>query len=85
MHGLRICDSNVQLRHGELDLLAMDGPDLVAVEVRTTTGLDDPIDAIDGAKRRHVGRIAGGLGANRVDFLGIRLGKEAIDFHWVQN
>ena len=25
------------------------------------------------------------LGAGRVDFLGIRLGEEAIDFHWVQN
>lgn len=63
----------------------MDGLDLVAVEVRTTTGLDDPIDAIDRAKRRRVMRLAGALGAGRVDFLGIRLGEEAVDFHWVQS
>ena len=84
-HGLTILDSNIELPRGELDLLATDGPDRVAVEVRTTTGLGDPIDAIDPGKRRHVMRLAAGVGANRVDFLGIRLGGEAIDFHWVQN
>lgn len=82
---MTISDMNVQLHEGELDLLGTDGPDLVAVEVRTTTGLDDPIDAIDGPKRRRVTRLAGAVGANRVDFLGIRLSAEAIDFHWVQN
>lgn len=80
-----IRDSNVELRHGEIDLLATDGLDLVVVEVRTTTGIDDPIDAIDKAKRRRVRKLAGLLGASRVDFLGIRLGAEWIDFHWVQN
>ena len=76
---------NVELPDGELDLLATDGTVLVAVEVRTTTGLDDPIDAIGPAKRRRVSRLAGRLGAGRVDFLGIRLGRDAIDFHWVQS
>jgi Holliday junction resolvase-like predicted endonuclease len=70
---------------GELDLLAMDGRSLVAVEVRTTMGLDDPIDAIGHAKRRRVTSLAGAVSANRVDLLGIRLGEEGIDFHWVQN
>jgi len=85
MHGLSVAASNVRVADGELDLLATDGPERVAVEVRTTTGLDDPINAIDRDKRRRVKRLAGAVGANRVDFLGIRLGREAIDFHWVQN
>lgn len=78
-------ERNVRLDDGELDLVATDGPTLVAIEVRTTTGLEDPIDAIGDSKRRRVSRLAAMAGARRVDFLGVRLGADAIDFHWVQN
>ncbi len=70
---------------GELDLLARDERTLVAIEVRTTGGPHDPIDAVDRSKRRRVKRLAARVGAGRVDFLGVRVAEEGVDFHWVQN
>lgn len=71
------------LEGGELDLIARDGSTRVVVEVRAITGRGDPIDAISEEKRRHVRRLAGRVGAGRVDFLGVAIRGEAIDIHWV--
>ncbi len=68
-----------------MDLLAEDGRLLVVVEVRTTTSGGDPIEAVGHAKRDRVRHLAAGVGAERVDFLGIRMGEGAVDFHWVQS
>lgn len=81
--GLVITGSNVDIAGGELDLIAMDGPTRVAVEVRASRGRTDPIDAVDNAKRRHVQRIAARAGAGRVDIVGIGLGEHGIDVHWL--
>lgn len=68
---------------GEIDILARDGGTRVAVEVRTTTGRQDPIDALDDAKRSKVARLGALVGADRTDLIGIGLGSEGVDIHWV--
>lgn len=73
------------LTDGEIDLLADDAGTLVAVEVRTTSGRADPIDAIDHTKRVRVRRLASRVGATRSDFLGVRVTDLGVEFHWVQN
>jgi Holliday junction resolvase-like predicted endonuclease len=82
-HGLRLLSANLAVDGGEIDLLVEDGADRVAVEVRTRTGGDDPVDAIDPAKRARVARLARQAGATRVDVIGIRVGPGGFDIHWV--
>jgi putative endonuclease len=82
-HGLSPIGSNVRVGKGEVDLLAMDGSTRVVVEVRTTTGTGDPIDAIDHQKRDRVGRLAAKGEADRVDLIGIRLDDRGMDVHWL--
>ncbi|HEX2403820.1 MAG TPA: YraN family protein [Acidimicrobiia bacterium] len=82
-HGLEVIGRNVEVGRGELDLLALDRGRRVAVEVRATTADRDPIDAIGPRKRRRVTRLAGAVGAHRVDFLGVRFGPDDVVVHWV--
>ena len=77
--------TNLDLDEGEIDLLVQDGPDLVAVEVRTRSGGSDPIDAVGMTKRDRVRHLASLVGATRVDFVGVRITDDGVDFHWVQN
>jgi Holliday junction resolvase-like predicted endonuclease len=81
--GLQITARNVEVPGGEIDLLALDGRTRVAVEVRTVSGAGDPIDAVDGAKRRHVTRLARRAGADRIDFLGVALRPWGAELHWL--
>ena len=68
---------------GEIDILARDGEIRIAVEVRTTTGRSDPIDALDELKRSRVARLGAKAGAERVDLVGVGIGLEGLDIHWV--
>ncbi|HWL50249.1 MAG TPA: YraN family protein [Acidimicrobiia bacterium] len=82
-HGLEVIGRNVDVGRGELDLLALDQGERVVVEVRAVTSDRDPIDAIGPGKRRRVTRLAGAVGASRVDFLGVRIGAGDVVVHWV--
>jgi putative endonuclease len=82
-HGLDIVGRNVNVGRGELDILALDRGRRVVVEVRGITAKRDPIDAIGPGKRRQVKRLAGAAGASRVDFLGVRIGPDDVEIHWV--
>lgn len=82
-HDLQIEATNVVIDGGEIDIIARDGPTIVVVEVRTITGTGDPIDAVPDEKRRRVRRLAGGVRAGRVDFVGVAVRPSAIEFHWV--
>ncbi|HVR79449.1 MAG TPA: YraN family protein [Acidimicrobiia bacterium] len=82
-HGMAVVAANVEVGRGELDLLAVDGMTRVAVEVRTTTGEGDPIDAVDPLKRRQVAMLAARIGAGRVDFVGVGIGSDGAVVHWV--
>ena len=57
--GIRILDRNWRSDHGELDLIARDGPYLVAVEVKTRsgTGYGSPLQAITMRKASRLRRI----------------------------
>lgn len=80
---MEVIARNVVIAGGEIDIVARDRGRLVAVEVRTSTGRDDPIDALDEPKRDRVSRLGSRIGASRVDLIGIGLGDEGVDVHWV--
>jgi putative endonuclease len=83
-HGLDLVARNLEVGGGEIDILARDGSSRVVAEVRTTTGkLDDPIDAVNRAKRARVRRLARLIGATRVDFIGVGIGDRDVVIHWV--
>ena len=58
--GWRVMSRNWRCRIGELDLVALDGPRLVFVEVRTLRagGVIRPEETVIGSKRRQVARVA---------------------------
>jgi len=82
-HGMEVVGTNVVVGKGEIDILAMDGSQRVAVEVRTVRKHEDPIDAVDHAKRRQVHKLAGQIRASRVDFVGVLVDAKGVDVHWV--
>lgn len=80
--GFRIVSRNHSVQRGEVDLIVDDGAPLV-VEVRSTTGRADPIDAISAGKRRRVRILANRLGIPRVAYLGVGLHSWGVEMHWV--
>ncbi len=67
---------------GEIDILARRGERTFVVEVRTRWGGEgDPLESIDGAKRRQVGALARRVGAE-VGLLGLRFDRVGVDLHW---
>lgn len=81
--GLVELERNRTVTGGEIDLVMSDGGRRVAVEVRTISGIGDPIDAVDEAKRAHVRRIARRAGAGRVDIVGVAFREWGVEVHWV--
>ena len=59
-HGWRLLGRNVRIGRGELDIIARRGCTLAFFEVkaRRSTSCGAPEDAVDGRKRRQVGRLA---------------------------
>lgn len=59
--GMRIIDRRWRCRHGELDIVALDGQTLVFVEVKTRRGLTfgHPFEAITPLKVQRLRRLAG--------------------------
>lgn len=83
-HGLSVVARNVELPGGEIDILALDGPVRVSVEVRTVTGSQDPLQAFGFEKASRVRSLANRIGAQRVDLVAIRLKPEAAEARWVK-
>jgi putative endonuclease len=87
--GMRVVARNWRCRHGELDLVVLDGADLVAVEVKTRTGLGfgHPAEAVTRAKQARLRRLVaelvrttpslGGVPAVRVDVVAVLLRRGA--------
>jgi putative endonuclease len=68
-----IVERNARTRYGELDIVALDGPILVFVEVKgaragTQFGPEKPIVSIDFTKQRQVRRLGTAWMAERRDF-----------------
>ena len=84
--GLTIVERNFRCRAGEIDLVALDGPTLVFVEVRSRRGdrAGTPLESIDPRKRARVTRVARHFLATRglaeqdvrFDVVGIRFDRE---------
>jgi putative endonuclease len=71
--GWEIVERNARTRYGELDIVALDGPILVFVEVKgaragTQFGPEKPILSIDFTKQRQVRRLGTAWMAERRDF-----------------
>ncbi len=75
--------TNLNVDRGEIDILAIDNETRVVVEVRSTTGPGDPIDAVPPGKRRRVSQLAHRVGVARVDYIGVRISPDAAVLHWV--
>lgn len=58
--GYRILERNVRFRHGELDIVALDGEELVVCEVkgRRSDSCGSPAEAIDAIKQHKLSRLA---------------------------
>jgi putative endonuclease len=59
--GWRIVDRNWRCRDGEIDIVALDGTELVIVEVKTRSGrgFGDPLEAVDPRKLTRLCVLAG--------------------------
>jgi Holliday junction resolvase-like predicted endonuclease len=82
-HGLVELGRNVTVAGGEIDLIMSDHGSRVAIEVRSVSTGDDPIDAVDPKKRAHVARIAARANVSRVDLVGVGFRPWGIEIHWV--
>jgi len=74
--GMRILSQNWTCRHGELDIVAADGPTLVICEVKTRTDhrFGSPFEAVTVAKLARLRRLAGcWLEQNDIKVDGVRI------------
>jgi putative endonuclease len=86
--GWRIVDRNARTRYGELDIVALDGRDLVFVEVKAgrsgaPLGPESPVLAVGQQKQRRLRRLAAAYLGDRPPlpaFAGIRFDVIGISF-----
>jgi putative endonuclease len=88
-HGLRVIELNWRCRGGEIDVVALDGDEIVVVEVKTRRGLGwgHPLEAVTPVKLARLRRLAGawleahpGTGRRvRIDVVGVVLGRAPAD------
>jgi putative endonuclease len=79
--GMEILDRNWRGRSGELDVVALDGTDIVIVEVKTRsgTGFGHPAEAVTAAKVARLKRLAGEwLSTHDVHAAGVRIDVVAV-------
>lgn len=81
--GALVDATNLRVGSGELDLVVRLDGIRVAVEVKTSTGSDDPLDAFDDAKEDQVRLLATEAGCHRVDVVGVRFSDAGAEVRWV--
>jgi putative endonuclease len=80
-HGFHILDRNWRCAQGEIDIVAVEGSDLVVIEVKTrrSDGFGHPFEAIDARKRARLWRLGVAWAvAHRAEASGRRLRLDAI-------
>lgn len=92
--GCRTLARNFRCRAGEIDLVMLDGPVIVFVEVRSRRGdrAGTPLESVDGRKQQQVARVARhflaarGLGERdaRFDVVGVRFDASPPDVEHVR-
>jgi len=80
LRGYQVLASNVRAGGNELDVVVRRGRRLVFSEVkmRRGAGFGDPLEAIDGEKRRRVTRAAEGFLARHPELAGLEVSLEAV-------
>ncbi len=81
--GYSVVARNLAGPTGEIDLVARAGPDLVVIEVKTSTGAGSPLGRIDAQKAARLWRLAASVGAGRVEYLGLRLSRSGVTIRWL--
>jgi putative endonuclease len=93
-HGYTIIDNNYQPKKHEIDLVAIEGGDLVIIEVKTRndTNVGSPEDAVDHSKRQFLINMANQYvrchnwhGNTRFDVVGIIMRDEQPEIHLTKN
>jgi Holliday junction resolvase-like predicted endonuclease len=84
--GCVIVSRNVRVWPDEIDLIMTDGPTMVAVEVKYSTGAVDPLDSVDDAKLHRFARAVGGTGRPiaRMDLVGISRRSDGVVVRWLR-
>ena len=89
--GWKVLERNLVNPYGELDIVAMDGGELVIVEVRCRTlgEVQSPLDSVGPRKLRHLvnaGRAhadrMGWTGPWRIDLIAITADRDAVESEW---
>jgi len=94
--GLKPIDQNVHYRFGEIDLIAMDGPQLVFVEVRYRKSISHggSLASVDARKQKKIIKAAqlylqqtyGNQPPScRFDVIGISGSEETLNIQWIKN
>lgn len=85
-HSCTVVERNARVDADEIDLVVRDRGRLVAVEVKTSTNGDDPLEAVDDQKFQRVERAAAGyrLPIGRIDLVGIEVRRRSVVIRWLQ-
>lgn len=81
--GVSIVARNVHAGGGELDLIADHGGRRFAIEVKTATNGDDPMDAVDEDKVSRLWSAAGACGIDRIDVILVTVDAAGVSIRWI--
>ena len=83
-NGVRVSGHNVSVGKGELDLVATDGAERVAIEVKSGIVANDahPRDHFTETKSRHVRELARRLGIHRIDLVTVVFRPDGVRLDW---
>lgn len=84
--GLTVIDRNMYVNGDEIDLMLLEGSQRIAVEVKTSTNGDDPMDAIDDVKVQRVRRAVQAYGApvHRIDAVAVQVTTAGVSVRWLK-
>ncbi|MDJ0792136.1 MAG: YraN family protein [Acidimicrobiia bacterium] len=84
--GCTILERNVRVGADEIDLVVAEGAAVAAVEVKTSTNGDDPLEAVDDAKFARIERAVVGLEwrINRIDLVGVAAERRGVTIRWLR-
>ncbi len=83
---LEIVDRNVYVDGDEIDIVYRRGGECIAVEVKTSSNGDDPLDGFDDVKMGRVQRAASGyrLPIFAIDAIAVTLSPEGAEVRWLR-
>jgi putative endonuclease len=85
--GLRVRERNIHVDGDEIDLIASQHNELIAIEVKCSTNDDDPLLAYDDPKHERVCRAIAGYPhrIHRLDLVAVSISDQMVRIRWLQN